>query len=1072
MTELGLLDLRSEESVYIARDKLRRALECLQLSRMRSDYMLTGFYSLCQLVRQSTVHHALPVGFDNEALCFVVHVEGGWAKQSLSAFFDVQQVLPDGAVQLEFRVGHQEVDCILQVKNIFNEQTRDELMSVLTVSNAELAAHKQGLEQEVDRRAMALQQSEMQSKAVIEGAPIAVILLDQDCCVTDWNRAAELTFGFAAAEVVGLKLQSLIHIEGDGDLPLVLDRGLSEVTSRITTARFWELLARNRSGSLLPIEVGMTVLNMDGHCSGTLFARDISQRKIVEQELQLAKTRAEEAASVKSSFLANMSHEIRTPMNAVIGLSHLALKAEMPPKQRDYLSKIHHAGTSLLGIINDILDFSKIEAGKLNIELAPFELETVLNNVCTVTTQKVFEKGLEFVIHHPEDIPPCLVGDSLRLSQIMINLVNNAVKFTEAGDVEITITCLERNQEQVQLEFRVRDTGIGMTPEQIGKLFMPFTQADSSTTRKFGGTGLGLSISKRLVELMGGRIWAESQSGVGSHFVFTAWFGVEEKEIRKRAVPNEINNMRVLVVDDHEHARLAIIEVLKRFDVRIENVGSGQGAVELSIAAQQRGDPFGLILLDWQMPHMDGAQAAQKIQEALPQGGPKIVIVTAFDREDIYVQAQTLNISAVLTKPVNASSLTDCLISLFARDDDEALSNKEPQDEEGAGLKGMRVLLTEDNPINQQIATELLAMVGVEVVVANHGQEALDRLEEFGPTYFETILMDMQMPVMDGYEASKRIRADARYSHIPLVAMTAHAMVEERARCLDLGMNDHVSKPIDPMQLFSCLKHWRITSPSGVTTPLLVEAVVECVDVLARPTAEKNLEMPVAVALQTTPAVVAPAPVAEAPAAPAAQATFVELEVTVGLGFVMNNPSLYLRMLKQFSGSEGDCVMRINQALLNNELEPALRFAHTLKGLSATLGGVKVAAIAGRIESAISHGGGINEVKEDLLILDTHLNVLMHEVMVYINGEDAFANAPKPSGKMPIKELQNLLTWLERLLNDMDAEALTVMGKYGDAMSDFFDPAEFAAFRIALERFNFGEALPILQKMNAGLKVV
>ncbi|MCX7207087.1 MAG: response regulator [Proteobacteria bacterium] len=1067
MTELGLLDLRSEEGVFIARDKLRRALECLQLNRMRSDFLLTGFYSLCQFVRQSTSHHILPLGFDHDALSFEVRVEGGWVKHTLSAFFDVQQLMPDGAVLLEFRVGIQKAESILQVKNIINEQTRDELMSVLTESNAELAAHKQGLEQEVDRRSMALQQSEMQSKAVIEGAPIAVILLDQDCCVTDWNRAAELTFGFAATEVVGLKLQSLIHIEGDGDFPLVLERGLSEITSRITTARFWELLARNRSGSLLPIEVGMTVLNMDGHCSGTLFARDISQRKLVEQELQLAKTRAEEAASVKSSFLANMSHEIRTPMNAVIGLSHLALKAEMPPKQRDYLSKIHHAGTSLLGIINDILDFSKIEAGKLNIELAPFELETVLNNVCTVTTQKVFEKGLEFVIHNPEDIPPCLVGDSLRLSQIMINLVNNAVKFTEVGDVEITITCLDRNKEQVQLEFRVRDTGIGMTPDQLGKLFMPFTQADSSTTRKFGGTGLGLSISKRLVELMGGRIWAESQSGVGSHFVFTAWFGVEEKEIRKRAAPKEINNMRVLVVDDHEHARLAIIEVLKRFDVRIENVGSGQGAVELSIAAQQRGDPFGLILLDWQMPHMDGAQAAQKIQEALPQEGPKIVIVTAFDREDIYVQAQTLNIGAVLTKPVNASSLTDCLISLFARDDDVALSNKEPQEEEGAGLKKMRVLLTEDNPINQQIATELLAMVGVEVVVANHGQEALDRLEEFGPTYFEAILMDMQMPVMDGYEASKRIRADARYSHIPLVAMTAHAMVEERARCLDLGMNDHVSKPIDPMQLFSCLKHWRITSPSGVLTPLVL--IAESVEVLAQPSAEKHLEVPLAVPLE------APAPVvAQAPSlsAAVAQATFIELEVKVGLGFVMNNPSLYLRMLKQFSSTEVDCVTRINQALLNNELEPALRFAHTLKGLSATLGGVAVAGIAGRIESAISHGGGINEVKEDLLALDKHLNVLMHEVLIYINGEDAFANAPKPVGKIPIKELQNLLIWLERLLNDMDAEALTVMSKYGDAMSDFFDPAEFAAFRIALERFNFGEALPILQKMNAGLKVV
>jgi len=1056
MTELGVLDLRSEESVYIARDKLRRALGCLNLNRMRSDFLLTGFYSLCQLVRQSTVTHFLSLSMESESLCFIVQSERGLVTHSLAAFFDVQQNISAGKVLLVFKIGRQDFDAILQVKNIISEQTRDELMSVLTISNAELASHKQGLEQEVDRRSMALQQSEMQSKAVIEGAPIAVILLDKDCCVTDWNRAAELTFGFSPSEVIGLKLQSLIYIEGDGDLPLVLERGLSEATSRITTARFWELLARNRSGSLLPIEVGMTVLNMDGQYSGTLFARDISQRKIVEQELQLAKSKAEEAALVKSNFLANMSHEIRTPMNAVIGLSHLALKSEMSAKQRDYLSKIHHAGTSLLGIINDILDFSKIEAGKLNIELAPFDLETVLNNVCTVTTQKVFEKGLEFVIHHPVDIPPFLLGDSLRLSQIMINLVNNAVKFTESGEVEITIQCIEKNQEHTQLEFRVRDTGIGMTQEQLGKLFMPFTQADSSTTRKFGGTGLGLSISKRLVELMGGRIWAESESGVGSQFIFTAWFGVEHKEIRKRAIPAEINNMRVLVVDDHEHARLAIIEVLKRFSVRIEHVGSGQGAVELCVAANQREDPFGLVLLDWQMPMMDGAQAAQKIQEALHERAPNLVIVTAFDREEIYIQAQALNISAILTKPVNASALTDCLVSIYAHDD-VADTRSAPKDEVELGLNGMRVLLTEDNPINQQIATELLATVGVDVVVANHGKEALDKLELHGAHYFDAILMDMQMPVMDGYEASKYIRADVRYNHIPLIAMTAHAMVEERARCLDLGMNDHVSKPIDPMQFFECLKHWRATKPNGANSieapiPVLADVVVEK---RAVPTA----------------ASIAPlaAPASESRPAPIERK---ELDVKVGLGYVLNNPSLYLRMLKQFCSSETDCVKRIHQALTANELEPALRFSHTLKGLSATLGGTAVSDIAGRIEKVISHGGGLGEVKEDLLILDQHIIVLMDEVKNYIDGEDPFANAPAPSSKgMPKQELQNLLNWLERLLQDMDAEALTVMEKYGDSMADAFDPSEFAAFRIALEKFNFSDALPILQKMQKSLAV-
>ncbi|MFC7419484.1 response regulator [Iodobacter arcticus] len=1058
MIKLGVMDLRGEDGVYLARDKLRRALECLHIDRMRSDFLLTGFYSLCQWVRRSSGACELVFGIDNDLLCFVVQAEEGWKKHRLSAFFDEQHELADGVLELGFRIGLQDAENIQKVKNIVNEQTRDELMAELTANNSELAAHKEGLEQEVGRRAMALQQSEMQSKAVIEGAPIAVILLDYDCCVTDWNRAAELTFGFSPAEVVGLKLQSLIHIEGDGDLPLILESGLSEATSRMTTARFWELLARNRSGSLLPVEVGMTVLNIEGHCSGTLFARDISQRKLVEQELQSAKTKAEEAASVKSSFLANMSHEIRTPMNAVIGLSHLALKAEMPPKQRDYLSKIHHAGTSLLGIINDILDFSKIEAGKLNIEVAPFDLETVLNNMCTVTTQKVFEKGLEFVIHNPVDIPPCLLGDSLRLSQIMINLVNNAVKFTESGEVEITIRCMEKNHEQTQLEFRVRDTGIGMTQEQLGKLFMAFTQADSSTTRKFGGTGLGLSISKRLVELMGGRIWAESESGVGSQFVFTAWFGIEHKEIRRRALPAEINNMRVLVVDDHEHARLAIIEVLKRFCMRIEHVGSGQGAVELCSAAHQRGDPFGLVLLDWQMPIMDGAQAAQKIQEVLPADAPKLVIVTAFDREDIYIQAQSLNISAILTKPVNASSLTDCLVSIFA-DDDVSDSHSAPQDEVDVGLQGMSVLLTEDNPINQQIATELLATVGVEVVVANHGKEALEKLEQLGAGYFDVILMDMQMPVMDGYEASKHIRTDPRYNAIPLIAMTAHAMVEERARCLDLGMNDHISKPIDPAQFFACLKHWRVTTPAGEAKGPVGSSPVDVlsIDLLTAP-------------VVSLPEVAVAPPVS--PAAPAKEVARQELDVKVGLGYVLNNPSLYLRMLKQFCGSEADCVQRTHAALLANELEPALRYSHTLKGLSATLGGTKVSEIAGRIELAISHGGGLNEVKDDLLLLDQHLSVLMREVSEYINGEDPFANTPAPAGRMPAKELQNLLTWLERLLTDMDAEALTVMSKYGDAMSDFFDPAEFAAFRIALEKFNFGEALPILQKMSANLAQV
>ena len=428
------------------------------------------------------------------------------------------------------------------------------------------------------------------------------------------------------------------------------------------------------------------------------------------------------------------------------------------------------------------------------------------------------------------------------------------------------------------------------------------------------------------------------------------------------------------------------------------------------------------------MPIMDGAQAAKKIQEALLQNAPRIVIVTAFDREDVYIQAQTLNISAILTKPVNASSLTDCLVSIFA--DDDPAASALPEDKEETGLRGMRVLLTEDNLINQQIATELLNSVGVEVVVANHGQEALELLAARDAAYFDVILMDMQMPVMDGYEASRRIRAQTRYDLVPLIAMTAHAMVEERARCLALGMNDHISKPIDPLQFFACLKHWKSTA----VVPMIVQVT------------EKS----------------------EKTAAPAVVRQ--ELDIQVGLGYVLNNSSLYLRMLKQFCSSEADCVQRTHQALQANDLEPALRYAHTLKGLTATLGATPVSVLAGRIELAISQGGGLAEVKDDLLQLEQRLAVLIREVQDYIHSEDPFASTPAPSDKMAEKELLELLAWLERLLLDMDAEALTVLGKYDNAMAVWFDPADFAAFRIALEKFNFGDALPILQKMSKAVQ--
>jgi signal transduction histidine kinase/DNA-binding response OmpR family regulator len=532
------------------------------------------------------------------------------------------------------------------------------------------------------------------------------------------------------------------------------------------------------------------------------------------EDLNEARNEAEDATKAKSEFLANMSHEIRTPMNAIMGMAHLAMKTDLTAKQYDYLKKVDISAKSLLGIINDILDFSKIEAGKMDMESVDFQLEDTLDNISTLVGIKTQEKGLELLFKTDPTVPTALVGDPLRLGQILINLSNNAVKFTDTGEIVVSTELVKKDGAQVTLEFSVQDTGIGMTEKQAAKLFQPFAQADSSTTRKYGGTGLGLTISKRLAEMMDGEIWVESEQGRGSTFSFTANFGL-----------SELRGMKVLVVDDNATSRDIFQEMLESFSFEVSVAASGQeGIAELESAGKDK--PFELVIMDWKMPDMDGIEASQQIKDHKSLSKiPPIIMVTAYGREEVMQQAEKVGLEGFLLKPVNPSMLFDSIMQAFGEAVPETSRVAQRHEQEAEALKhirGAHVLLVEDNEINQQVATEILEGAGLNVTLATNGQEAVNAVKE---NKYDAVLMDVQMPVMDGYTATRTIREwelkatepkdknqdsalSPQSSDLPIIAMTAHAMAGDEDKSLQAGMNGHVTKPIDPDQLFATLQKW------------------------------------------------------------------------------------------------------------------------------------------------------------------------------------------------------------------------------------------------------------------------
>jgi PAS domain S-box-containing protein len=866
-----------------------------------------------------------------------------------------------------------------------------------------------------------LRDQQFYTRSLIESNIDALMTTDPKGFISDVNKQMEKLTGRTRDELIGAPFKNYFTDPGRAEAAIkqVLVQG------RVTD---FELTALSLTGKRTVVSYNAsTFYDRDRKLQGVFAAaRDITEQNLLTMELEDAKRVAEKASLSKSDFLSNMSHEIRTPMNSIIGMSHLALKTKLTPRQRDYLKKIQASSQFLLRILNDILDFSKIEAGKVAVEETQFNLETVLENVANLISPQAAAKGLELIFDVGSDVPNYWVGDPLRLSQILINYANNAVKFTEVGEIIIAIRVQKETDKDAVLRCTVSDTGIGITAKQCKQLYKTFQQGDTSTTRKYGGTGLGLVISKKLAELMHGDVGVDSEFGKGSTFWFTACLGKDSGFKPPRVLSSDIKGSRILIIDDNDTARAVLKKVLESFGLVVDEAATGQYAIGCVVQAEEQRNPYRIILLDWQMPNMNGLETLSELQGLTLKKLPYITMITSYCDEIIIQEAEKSGIDDVIFKPVGATVLFDSIVRVLAgvpfvhRTLNEDISLMEKRLEI---IKGARILLVEDNKFNQDVALELLRDAGFIVDLAEDGKVAVKKVQ-MNP--YDIVLMDMQMPVMDGITATKEIRKLTQFGQLPIVAMTANAMGDDRQHCIDAGMNDHIAKPVEPDNLWEVLLNW-------VNTRQYVNKILPVTSLSVHHDDNDLLVLKSISALD-------------------------------GIRRFGGKVTSYRKQLQRFSMHYSGAVAELKDLVEDDGIAAGEAFCHQLKGVCGTIGANDLFIYVTELECVLKQGKAPSPEQFN------NLQQLLYQLISDING------LTMPVEVMPQVVLDNndfifKLSTLARLLeSDMGEAALLLSTLTAAAAGGSFEK-DMVEIAINIDFFAIDEALDQIWKLQSQLMV-